>query len=922
MKRKYIHAIFFIAIIVTFCGTATAADTNPATVNDQVTASSVQDTPIDETSSTSTQDTQSDTNSQTTVNDQATTSSEQDNSVVDTSSTSTQDTQSDTNPQTTQNVVSNDINTANEDPIVITFDDGFESTYSIAYPLMQQYGIKGTVYVVPSWIGSPGYLTLAELTILHNAGWTIASHSWDHTVLTSLTTDQITAELQSTMEWLNDNGFADGAYYLAYPYGQYNDNVLQVVTALGIKTARTVDWGTITPDGYVYPYGTPLNYLELPVILVRSDTLQSDWQSELDRSIAREGTAIFLLHDIKTGTPTILEDITASTFTTIIEYIHQTGVKTLTNSQWYNSNFDKVAPTASANPTTGSYNTNKIVTLSMSEDGSIYYTTDGSAPTTGSTKYTTTIPITSTTILKFLAEDLAGNLSPIYTETYTIDKVAPTASANPTTGSYNTDKIVTLSMSEDGSIYYTTDGSAPTTGSTKYTTTIPITSTTILKFLAEDLAGNLSPIYTETYTIDKVAPTASANPTTGLYNTDKIVTLSMDKDGSIYYTTDGSAPTTSSTKYTTTIPITSTTILKFLAEDLAGNLSPIYTETYTIDKVAPKVSNNLQSGLYNTNKFVTLSMNEPGSIYYSRNGGTPSALYTGPISISWTCNLKYFAKDTANNPSPIYSKTYSIDKVAPKVSDNLQSGLYNTNKFVTLSMNEPGSIYYSRIGGTPRVLYTGPISISWTCNLKYFAKDTANNPSPIYSKTYSIDKVAPKVSDNLQSGLYNTNKFVTLSMNEPGSIYYSRIGGTPRVLYTGPISISWTCNLKYFAKDTANNPSPIYSKTYFIDKVAPKVSKTSPTNRKTGISRTGYIYIKFSENIKKSTYWSKIRIKNLKTGKYISISKYLSGSLLKIKTSKKSAHRWYQVIIPLAAIQDNAGNKLKTTYTFKFKTRG
>ncbi len=199
---------------------------------------------------------------------------------------------------------------------------------------MQQYGIVGTVYVVPSWIGAPGYLTLAELTTLHNAGWTIASHSWDHTVLTSLTSAEITTELQSTIDWLNNNGFGDGAYYLAYPYGQYNDTVLQVVSALGIKTARTVDWGTINPDGTIYPYETPLNYLELPIILIRSDTTRDAWQSELDRSIAHEGTSIFLIHDIVTGTPVILETITVATFTTIIDYIHQTGVKTQTIIQF------------------------------------------------------------------------------------------------------------------------------------------------------------------------------------------------------------------------------------------------------------------------------------------------------------------------------------------------------------------------------------------------------------------------------------------------------------------------------------------------------------------------------------------------------------------------------------------------------------
>ena len=206
MKRKYIQTIFFIAIVITFCGT-TAADTNPTTVNDQNATLSVQNNSTVDTSSNSStqnniQDNQSDINP-TTANDQSTS-----NNTTASSTQNIQDTQSDTNPQTTQN------NVSSADPAVITFDDGFESTYTIAFPIMQQYGIKGTVYVVPAWIGAPGYLTLAELTELHNAGWTIASHTWDHQYLTTLTTQQVTDELQSTIDWLNDNGFADGAYYL------------------------------------------------------------------------------------------------------------------------------------------------------------------------------------------------------------------------------------------------------------------------------------------------------------------------------------------------------------------------------------------------------------------------------------------------------------------------------------------------------------------------------------------------------------------------------------------------------------------------------------------------------------------------------------------------------------------------------------
>ncbi|MGB9978601.1 Ig-like domain-containing protein, partial [Methanobacterium sp.] len=98
-----------------------------------------------------------------------------------------------------------------------------------------------------------------------------------------------------------------------------------------------------------------------------------------------------------------------------------------------------------------------------------------------------------------------------------------------------------------------------------------------------------------------------------------------------------------------------------------------------------------------------------------------------------------------------------------------------------------------------------------------------------------------------------------------------------------------------------------------------KVISTYPKNYATGCSRTATIYLKFSGNIKASTYWSKIYVKN-KYGNKVSISKSIYGNYLYIKTYKRASYSYYTVYIPYSAVKDYANNNLAKYYTFMFKT--
>ncbi|MBI5186125.1 MAG: chitobiase/beta-hexosaminidase C-terminal domain-containing protein [Nitrospinae bacterium] len=107
-----------------------------------------------------------------------------------------------------------------------------------------------------------------------------------------------------------------------------------------------------------------------------------------------------------------------------------------------------------------------------------------------------------------------------------------------------------------------------------------------------DAAGNISSMASDSIFNDTVPPTTSASPNGGTFTSAQTVTLTcVDNTGGsggpsgcdkIYYTTDGSAPTTASTVYSTAIPISATTTLKFFSKDIAGAQETTQTLTFTI----------------------------------------------------------------------------------------------------------------------------------------------------------------------------------------------------------------------------------------------------------------------------------------------------------------------------------------------------
>lgn len=117
----------------------------------------------------------------------------------------------------------------------ITFDDGHRSNFETAYPLLEQYGLRATFFVLAGCLGrSIEYLSWSQASEMAASGHRVQSHGWSHRLLTQCGPRELEEELSRSKQEL-ENRLGIGVDSFSPPGGRWNERIVAAAARAGYK---------------------------------------------------------------------------------------------------------------------------------------------------------------------------------------------------------------------------------------------------------------------------------------------------------------------------------------------------------------------------------------------------------------------------------------------------------------------------------------------------------------------------------------------------------------------------------------------------------------------------------------------------------------------------------------------------------------
>ncbi len=500
-----------------------------------------------------------------------------------------------------------------------------------------------------------------------------------------------------------------------------------------------------------------------------------------------------------------------------------------------------VAPKFS--PNGGTFTAPQNVTLtSVTSSASIFYTLDGSVPTSASTLYTDPIAIGSNTTIRAIATAPGFVQSAVSSASFSFSNQTPAVTFQPGAGTYFAAQMIKLSdVDTSATLYYTTDGSTPTASSNQYTGPIAVATSMTIKAIAIDPSLQNSSVATAAYTIQVGgAPVINFGngfaSVTGLklngsvINANNVLQLTGDtgsyQHGSVFwsqpvgvqtFSTDFSFQLSSAQGdgFTFTIQNAGVTAVGSSGSGLGyqtiGKSVAIKFDLYSNAGEGADSTGAYTNGAVPTvpavdmtSSGVLLRSGDTMLAHVTYDGSTLSLTLTDKVtnktfSFSKTINIPQvvgantalvgFTGSTGGLTAiqKILSWTYSTQASTPVTAAPVFSppaGSYATAQNVAIVDSTSGAvIHYSTDGTTPTTsssIYSGPVAVgTGTTTINAMAVASGSSQSAVVTAIYVITHgVTASPTFNLAAGTYTTAQGVTLSDSTAGAVIYYTTNGT------------------------------------------------------------------------------------------------------------------------------------------------
>lgn len=201
--------------------------------------------------------------------------------------------------------------------IVFMFDDGWNSVYTEAYPILKRYGYRGSIAIIPRLVREKEYMSYGKLAQLYMNGWDILNHSYSHMEGMYSRCDEMLSEYMRAREWMDRHLLTRGMNMIITPLGELNPYLIPRIIEKGFHSIRT-------SDNVLLLGRNETSYFPAKTIHLFTDVSVETIQTELMAFLGGNFAILLNLHkieDVKTGDPARMS-FSPQKLVALAEFIH------------------------------------------------------------------------------------------------------------------------------------------------------------------------------------------------------------------------------------------------------------------------------------------------------------------------------------------------------------------------------------------------------------------------------------------------------------------------------------------------------------------------------------------------------------------------------------------------------------------------